>query len=220
MIIGFPVDATCSDERQIHDLGRGDLVGRNVEVLEKLDGRRVEWAGEAEHPVLPGSVEHRSVPLPGRVSLLVELVEAGVAPQLRDRPEIRNAGASTSMVIVSAVYVCSFSAWAPAAAAASTIVEARSSEPPWLPDISAMINGSTSRADGRSPIRIWPWRWHVDIIGSLRAFRGASGHRFLTCVGRDVARRWGSTEIVRPSTFSILRLALDEPVATVHHAHG
>lgn len=46
-----------------------------------------------------------------------------------------------SIVIVSAVYVWIFRAWAPAAAAASTIASARSRDWLWFPDISVMVRG-------------------------------------------------------------------------------
>src|SRR5660397_227738 len=54
-----------------------------------------------------------------------------------------------SRVMVSAVYVCSLTAWVPTAAAASTISSARSRERLWLPDISATTKGGWLLPMGR-----------------------------------------------------------------------
>ena len=75
----------------------------NATAATKTPIPRVERARERQEPPLPRPVEDRLVPLPGRVRLLVQLVEVAV---------------STSMVMVSGVYVWTFSAWAPVGSAA------------------------------------------------------------------------------------------------------
>ena len=82
MIIGLPVEATSPDERQVDELGGGDLVDGAVERLQQLDRGGVEGAGEGDQAALTGALEHRGVPLPGRVRLVVEVVQGAAAPQV------------------------------------------------------------------------------------------------------------------------------------------
>ena len=104
-------------------------------------------------PELAGQVEDRLVPLPRGVRLLVQLVEAAPRPTARGPRRAGTRGLSTSIVIVSAVYVWSLMAWAPASAAAPDDRRAPCSRlPSWLPDISAMMNGGASGPTGMPPI--------------------------------------------------------------------
>ena len=70
-----------ADKGQVHQFKGGDLVGGRAEVFEQVHGREVEGRGEQGHARLAGLFEQGRVPVPGRVGLGVELVEAAAVPK-------------------------------------------------------------------------------------------------------------------------------------------
>jgi len=62
-------------------LKAGDLVGGGAEVFQKIDGSFIERRTEADQAQLTGALHDRPVPLPGGVSLLVEIVQVLAGPE-------------------------------------------------------------------------------------------------------------------------------------------
>ena len=72
-----------ADERQIGVLEARDLVAGRVERLEEVHRAVVERRAERDHPVTARAREDRCVPLPRRVRLLVQVVQAAARPGAR-----------------------------------------------------------------------------------------------------------------------------------------
>jgi len=69
------------DQRQIHRLERGDLVGRGAQAFEQVHGGGVKGRRKQGDVACPGAVEQCAVPVPWRVRLIIERVEAAPVPQ-------------------------------------------------------------------------------------------------------------------------------------------
>ncbi|GAA6616189.1 hypothetical protein NUACC26_019890 [Scytonema sp. NUACC26] len=70
-----------ANERQVRILERRDLVAGHAELLEEVDGRRIERRRERYHAKRTRTLEDRRVPVPGRMGFLVELVERSSLPK-------------------------------------------------------------------------------------------------------------------------------------------
>ena len=77
------------NQRQIDQLERRDLVGRRIELFEEIDRGVVERRREHRDAELAAFGEQRRMPVPRRVRLLVELVEAAAVPQAALDAEFR-----------------------------------------------------------------------------------------------------------------------------------
>ncbi len=101
MIIGLPIAATLRiSGRSV--LERGDLVGRDIEAFEEVDGGFVERRRKEDHAMASARVHDRLVPFPGRIGLLVEIVQVRAGPRRSAVGDLEIAAAE-SIVIVSAV---------------------------------------------------------------------------------------------------------------------
>ncbi len=79
----------AADQRQVDQLERRDLVGRRIEPFEQRDRAVIERRREHRDAELAALGEQRLVPLPRRMRLLVEFVEAAAVPQPARDAEVR-----------------------------------------------------------------------------------------------------------------------------------
>jgi hypothetical protein len=70
-----------ADQRQVGILERGDLEGRYAEGVEEIDCGVVEGRAETVQAMRGRALHDGFVPVPGRVCLLVQLVELAAGPQ-------------------------------------------------------------------------------------------------------------------------------------------
>ena len=188
-----------ADQRQVDDLGRRDLVGRRVQLLQEVDRGRVERAGERQQAELAGQVEDRLVPLPRRATPRCRGRSSAGRPTARGRPRCGTRAVRVDRERVGRVRLQLERSAHRTSATARTMSSARSRLPLWLPDTSAMIIGGCSGPTGTSPIwivRSLPeHRSCVTPSGTARASVGAAQ---ADRIDTDVARRRSRRPSARP----------------------
>ncbi len=78
------------DQRNVHDLERGDLVGWRTQAFQKVDGGRIEGTREQGDAPRARMREQMRVPIPWRMRLTIQIIERATVPQATLDAELRS----------------------------------------------------------------------------------------------------------------------------------
>src|SRR5690606_24778186 len=73
--------ANTTQQRNVHNLERGDLICRCVQLLEEIHRRTIERGGKPLESLFFRYSPQRRVPLPRRIGFRVQVVKRTIAPQ-------------------------------------------------------------------------------------------------------------------------------------------